>query len=441
MKRAITKPSIGVVGGGVAGCHLALLLQKHGVPASLYAERKPDEVREGRLLNTAQLYGDARILEEELGINFWDGIIDRGMEIGLYGFHYRLYLGDELRSFWGNYEKRGICIDQRVSLPKYLETFADRGGELVYGPLQLDDVERLTEKHDFVVIAAGRGSLAEIFPKKPEYCPYSEPRRLLCSGLYTGVTTPLPHGLLFNFRAGIAEMVEIPMYSLDGPSTAIFFEIVPGSPLAHLVELRYEEDPRQFESGVLEAIERYFPETFEQRIDVDEFGLKRPLDLLQGAIVPATRSAHAHLRNGKFVLAIGDVFALHDPILGLGSNSAIHCAHVAGKAIVNESKSYSFDKRFCEVVEEEMWTTYVRDASIWSNFHLRDPVPGNLTDLFLAASKSQSIADYFTSNFNRPEQNWNVLATPERTQSFLRRYGFESVSGVRGEESGFRSTR
>ena len=424
------------MGGGVAGCHLALLLQKHGVSVSVYAERKPDEVREGRLLNTAQLYGDARMLEEELGINYWDGIIDRGMEIGLYGFHYRLYLGDELRSFWGSYEKRGICIDQRVSLPKYLETFEDRGGKLAYGTLQIDDIEQLTEEHDFVVISSGRGSLTEIFPKKPEYCPYNEPRRLLCAGLYTGVTTPLPHGLLFNFRAGIGEMVELPIYSLDGPSTALFFEIVPGSELADLAELRYDVNPRQFEARILEAIQRYFPETFEQRINLEEFGVKRPRDLLQGAIVPATRTAYAQLKNGKYVLAIGDVFASHDPILGLGANAAIHCAHVAGRAIVNESRSYAFDKRFCEVLEEEMWTTYVRDASLWSNFHLKSPVPGNLTDLFIAASKSQSVADYFTSNFNRPEQNWNVLATPERTLNFLRRYGFETVPEVPCEESG-----
>ena len=425
-----------MVGGGVAGCHLALLLQKHGVPVSLYAERKPDEFRGGSLLNTAQLYGDARTLEEELGINYWDGIIDRGMEIGLYGFHYRLYLDAELRSFWGSYEKQGISIDQRVSVPRYLETFQDRGGNLSYGTLELDDIARLTEEHDLVVISSGRGSLAEIFPKKPEYCPYDTPRRLLCAGLYTGVTTPLPHGLLFNFRAGVGEMVELPMYSFDGPSTALFFEIVPGSPLAHIAELRYDANPEYFEACILEAIQRYFPETIEQRIDIEEFGVKRPLDLLQGAIIPTTRTAYVQLTNGKYVLAIGDAFALYDPILGLGANAAIHCAHVVGRAIINESRSCAFDKRFCKIAEEEMWTSYVRDASVWSNFHLQDPVPGNLTDLFLAASQSQSIADYFTSSFNRPEKNWNVLATPERTRSFLRRYGLESVSGVPGEEGG-----
>jgi 2-polyprenyl-6-methoxyphenol hydroxylase-like FAD-dependent oxidoreductase len=32
---------IGIVGAGVAGLHLALYLQQHGVPARLYAERTP----------------------------------------------------------------------------------------------------------------------------------------------------------------------------------------------------------------------------------------------------------------------------------------------------------------------------------------------------------------------------------------------------------------
>ena len=42
----------GIVGAGTAGLHLALLLQKRGVEATLYAERTADEVRSGRLPNT-----------------------------------------------------------------------------------------------------------------------------------------------------------------------------------------------------------------------------------------------------------------------------------------------------------------------------------------------------------------------------------------------------
>ena len=46
------KRRIGIVGAGIAGLHLALYLQKHGVDATLITDRAPDEYRGIRLLNT-----------------------------------------------------------------------------------------------------------------------------------------------------------------------------------------------------------------------------------------------------------------------------------------------------------------------------------------------------------------------------------------------------
>jgi hypothetical protein len=33
------------------------------------------------------------------------------------------------------------------------------------------------------------------------------------------------------------------------------------------------------------------------------------------------------------------------------------------------------------------------------------------------------VADEFTDNFNQPERQWDILATPERTSAFLARHG------------------
>jgi 2-polyprenyl-6-methoxyphenol hydroxylase-like FAD-dependent oxidoreductase len=43
---------IGIVGAGIAGLHLALYLQKHGIDATLITDRAPDDYRDIRLLNT-----------------------------------------------------------------------------------------------------------------------------------------------------------------------------------------------------------------------------------------------------------------------------------------------------------------------------------------------------------------------------------------------------
>ena len=43
--------NIGIVGSGIAGLHLGLFLQKHGVDATIYSDRSPDQIRAGRLPN------------------------------------------------------------------------------------------------------------------------------------------------------------------------------------------------------------------------------------------------------------------------------------------------------------------------------------------------------------------------------------------------------
>jgi hypothetical protein len=34
-----------------------------------------------------------------------------------------------------------------------------------------------------------------------------------------------------------------------------------------------------------------------------------------------------------------------------------------------------------------------------------------------------AVANEFTDNFNQPERQWDILATPERTSAFLARHG------------------
>jgi 2-polyprenyl-6-methoxyphenol hydroxylase-like FAD-dependent oxidoreductase len=42
---------IGIIGSGIAGLHLGLFLQKHGVDSTIYSDRSPDQIRAGRLSN------------------------------------------------------------------------------------------------------------------------------------------------------------------------------------------------------------------------------------------------------------------------------------------------------------------------------------------------------------------------------------------------------
>ncbi len=49
--------TLGIVGSGIAGLHLALYLQQQGIKATVYSDRSADEIRSGRLPNTVALMG------------------------------------------------------------------------------------------------------------------------------------------------------------------------------------------------------------------------------------------------------------------------------------------------------------------------------------------------------------------------------------------------
>ena len=63
--------NIGIVGAGIAGLHLALYLQKHGVDATVITDRPPEEYRDIRLLNTVAHHHVTIAREDYLGVNHW----------------------------------------------------------------------------------------------------------------------------------------------------------------------------------------------------------------------------------------------------------------------------------------------------------------------------------------------------------------------------------
>jgi hypothetical protein len=185
--------------------------------------------------------------------------------------------------------------------------------------------------------------------------------------------------------------------------------------------VRYEDNAKKFNETVL-GIASQFPH-IRARINEKEFGLRSALDYVQGAITPTVRRAYAKLANGKYVVAIGDLHVVNDPLLGQGVGCATNGAFTVGQAILDDG--LAFDEMFCKRVEEQMWN-WSRDAFAWNNHMLQVPPAPNTVDLIIAASKNQVLADAFADNFAAPTKNWNVMATPERSRNLLRMLGMDS---------------
>lgn len=399
---------IAIVGGGVGGLHLGLYLRARGIAVTVYTDRQPHEFAGARLLNTVAHHSITVARETELGVNHWP--------TEQYGYycHYHHFGGEQPLFFRGDFKSASRAVDYRIYLPRLMEDLASRGGRFVYGALKADDIARVVDGADLVVVCAGKGPLGQMFQHDPAHSPFDGPQRMLCVGLYKGVREEATRSVTLSVSPGQGELIDIPTVTFGGMAHALLMENVPGGDMEVLAHLRYEDNPRAFLDTVLDKLEKHHPTVY-RRIDRDAFDLAQgALDLLQGGVTPTVRQGHVKLSNGKIAMALGDVQAVVDPVCGQGANMASHAAFVLGEQIVRQSV---YDERFCEIVEAQRQDR-ILGATRWTNLFLQPPSP-ELMQLIGTMSQDRALCDEFTDNFNRPEEQWNRLASPQRILNWL----------------------
>ena len=400
---------IGIVGAGVAGLHLALYLQKHGVKATILTDRPPEDFRNIRLLNTVAHHHVTIARENELGVNHWD---DPG---NYYYYHDHFFNFPQPLGFRGDFSRPSRAVDYRVYLPALMADFMNRGGKIEYRRIEEGDIAGLVARFDLLVVSTGKGPLGALFAHLPEHSPYSAPQRRLCVGLYSGVRQPNPMNVTLSVSPGHGEMIVIPTVTFGGIANALLMENVPGGDLEELADLSYDENPRGFLRTLLDKLEKHHPSTYD-RIDTARFDLAQPLDLLQGGIVPTVRRTVVEFDDGKCAIALGDVHSVVDPMMGQGANVASYAAFVLGEEIVNADV---LDRRFCEKVDLKRQDR-VLGASRWTNIMLQPPSEA-LGKLIGTMAQNQALADELTENFNYPEVQWDRLSTPARIDAWIAR--------------------
>jgi hypothetical protein len=407
--------TIGIVGAGIAGMHLALYLQKHGVEATLYSDRSPDAIRAGRLPNTVALMGATQARHRALGVDHWDEPGQTTGEVTL------RFAGAPPLYVHGSPSPPWLYVDMRLYLPRLMEDFASRGGKIVVSPCGAGDVAGLGTAHDLVVVATGRAGLAEMFPRLPERSPYEAPQRRLVTGLYRGIRSPQPFRFHFNVAPGEGEIFEAQFLTFSGIVGVVFIEAIPGGAFEPVTHLRYEDDPDAFNGAVLSILRDYAPDTY-ARTDPAAFGLLGPLDTLSGAVVPTARRGWTSLPGGRFAMAVGDAYITHDPVIGQGANAASRAAWLLGETVTAHARAgRPFDEAFCRETERRLWEQE-RAVTEWNNAFLQPPPP-HAVELLVAASQNKAIADAFVSNFNHPQRQWEVLSSPAATAAFVAGFG------------------
>lgn len=399
---------IAIVGGGAGGLHLGLYLRAHGVEVTIHTDRRPEDHARMKLMNTVAHHSITVARETQLGVNHWP--------VEQYGYycHYHHFGGEQPLFFRGDFKSPSRAVDYRIYLPQLMQDFVSRGGHIEYGELKADDVGRMAAGADLVVVCTGKGPLGQMFPHDPSHSPFDRPQRMLCVGLYKGVAEEPTRGVTLSVSPGQGELVDIPTLTFGGMAHALLMENVPGGDLEVLARLNYADDKRGFLDTLLAKLEKHHPTVY-RRIDRQAFDLANGAnDLLQGGVTPTVRGTKVALGGGKFAVALGDVQAVVDPLCGQGANMASYAAFVLGEEIVRQPV---FDERFCEIVDARR-RDRVLGASRWTNMFLQPPSP-ELMQLIGTMSQDRALCDEFTDNFNRPEEQWNRLASPGRILSWI----------------------
>ncbi|MFF2569583.1 styrene monooxygenase/indole monooxygenase family protein [Streptomyces sp. NPDC058084] len=406
-----------IVGAGQSGLQLALGLQSKGYEVTLMSNRTADEIRSGRVMSTQCMFDTALQHERDLGINFWEPQAPRieGLGVSVAGPE-----SQRVIDWVGRLDGYAQSVDQRVKMAGWMETFAQRGGQLVIHGAAVGDLDYFARGYDLVLVAAGKGELVSMFGRDAARSPYSEPQRALAVAYVHGLGPRPEHpdfdAVRCNLVPGVGELFVMPTLTTSGRADILFWEGVPGGPLDAFQGVK---DPADHLALTLELMEKFTPWEYARatKVELTDAGAT-----LAGRYAPTVRNPIGHLPGGGLVLGVADVVVANDPITGQGSNSAAKCA-AAYLASIVEHGDRPFDEAWMQSTFDRYWQT-AQHVTKWTNAMLGVP-PEHVLNLIGAAGALQPVADRFANGFDNPADFENFFFEPEKTAAYL-----ESVAGA-----------
>ncbi|MFJ2175140.1 styrene monooxygenase/indole monooxygenase family protein [Streptomyces sp. NPDC087851] len=404
-----------IVGAGQSGLQLALGLQSRGYEVTLMSNRTADEIRSGRIMSTQVMFATALQHERDLQLNFWESHAPRIEGLGV-----SVAAPDASRPIdWvGTLDGYAQSVDQRVKMAGWLDTFAQRGGQLVIHGAAVSDLDYFSRTYDLVLVSAGKGELVSMFGRDAARSPHDTPQRALAVSYVHGLGPRPEHpefdAVRCNLVPGVGELFVMPTLTTSGRADILFWEGIPGGPLD---VFRGVKDPAEHLSLTLELMERHIPWEYARATKVE---LTDAGGTLAGRYAPTVRNPVGRLPSGGLVLGVGDVVVANDPITGQGSNAAAKCAASYLDSIV-EHGDRPFDEAWMRTAFDRYWEV-ARHVTKWTNAMLGEP-PEHVLGLIGAAGQLQPVADRFANGFDDPSDFENYFYEPEKTAAYLAEAG------------------
>jgi hypothetical protein len=403
-------PKFLIVGAGQAGLQLALGLVQDGHDVTVVSNRTPDDIRNGRVMSSQCMFDGALEHERELAIDFW---AEECPDVEGISLAVPAPDGGKMIDWAARLERPAQSVDQRLKIPAWMEELERQGGKLVFHDATIPDLEAYTRDYDLVIVAAGKGEVAQLFERDPSRSPYTAPQRALALTYVTGMT-PRPEysAVAFNLIPTVGEYFVFPALTLSGPCEIMVFEGVPGGPMDCWGEVTTPDEHLAKSRWILET---FLPWEAERCRSID---LTDDNGILVGRFPPTVRKPVGELPSGALVLGLADAVVLNDPITGQGSNNASKAA-ASYLARIREHGEAPFDRSFMEQAFERYWD-YAQYVTGWTNA-LLGPPPQHVLDLLMAGNDHPEIASRFANGFNDPRDYFDWFMEPEKASRYLAR--------------------
>ncbi|MFF4949233.1 styrene monooxygenase/indole monooxygenase family protein [Streptomyces chattanoogensis] len=407
-----------VVGAGQSGLQLALGLQSKGYDVTLMSNRTADEIRSGRVMSTQCMFDTALQHERDLQINFWENQAPRieglGVSVAAPGSHEGPDGTQRAIDWVGTLDGYAQSVDQRVKMAGWMETFAQRGGQLVIHGAAVSDLDFFASRYDLTLVSAGKGELVSMFGRDASRSPYDTPQRALAVAYVHGMGPRPEHpgfeAVRCNVVPGVGELFVMPTLTTSGRADILFWEGIPGGPLDVFQSVK---DPKEHLATTLDLMKTFLPWEYARCTEVE---LTDANGTLAGRYAPTVRNPVGKLPSGGRVLGVADVVVANDPITGQGSNSASKCAASYLAAIV-EHGDKPFDEEWMQATFDRYWNT-AQHVTKWTNAMLAPP-PEHVLNILGAAGQIQTVADRFANAFDDPSDFENFFYDPDKANAYL----------------------
>lgn len=399
-----------IVGAGQAGLMVGIGLLDAGHEVRMVSNRTPEQLRDGKVLSSQCMFGAAIAREAELGLDFWR---EECPQVEGISFTVPDGQGGKAITWASRLDLTAEAVDQRVKMPRWMEEFTARGGELVFHDAGVEDLEKYAADSELVLVAAGKGEIATMFERDAERSQFDKPQRALALTYINGLKPREPFSAVcFNLIPGVGEYFVFPALTTTGPCEIMVFEGVVGGPMDRWQEATTPEAHLAMSKEILETFIPWEAERAQEVSLTDDNGI------LAGRFPPTVRKPVATLPSGKQVLGLADAVILNDPITGQGSNNASKAASIYLQSILERAgEGGGYDAAWMQMTFERYWD-YAKYVAGWTNGMLMPPPPHAL-ELLGAAQQYPRIARRFANGFDEPRDFSLWFADPTLAGNYL----------------------